>query len=76
MFLAEGLTAIGAAIAAGLSGLGAAIGIGMSVSRAMDAISRQPEADKKIRSSLMIGLAFSETIAIYGVLIAILLITM
>ena len=67
-----GLTAIGASIAA-LTGLGAGIAMGIIAGKAMEGIARQPEAEKKIRSSMMLGLAFAETTAIYGVLVAILI---
>ena len=52
-------------------------GIGMSIatSKALDAIARQPEADGKIRTTLLLGLAFIETTAIYGLFIAIMLMT-
>ena len=72
---AEGLTAIGAGIA-GLTGLGAAIAMGIIGGNALVGIARQPEAEKKIRSSMMLGLAFAETTAIYGVLVAILILVM
>lgn len=73
MLLAEGSTvAIGAAIAV-LTGAGAGIGIGLATGRAVDAIARQPEAEKKIRGTLMIGLALAEATAIYGLLVAILI---
>lgn len=69
---ADGMTAIGASIA-GLTGLGAAIAMGLIASKSVEGIARQPEAEKKIRSSMMLGLAFAETTAIYGVLVAILI---
>ncbi len=65
--------AIGAAIAV-LTGLGAGIGIGMATSKACDAIARQPEASKDIRSTMLIGCALAEATAIYGLLVAIMLI--
>ncbi len=71
-----GLNAIGAGLVLGLSGLGSGIGMGLGISKSVEAIGRQPEADGKIRSTLMIGLAFCETVAIYGLLIAILLLVM
>ncbi len=71
----EGLTAIGAGIA-GLTGLGAGIAMGIITSKSVEGIARQPEAEKKIRSSMMLGLAFAETTAIYGVLVAILIMVM
>ncbi|MCH5155203.1 MAG: ATP synthase F0 subunit C [Clostridiales bacterium] len=68
-----------AALGAGLASMacvGAAIGMGISTSKAVESMARQPEATKQIRSSLFIGLAFCETTAIYGLLIAIMLIVM
>jgi len=50
--------------------------VGIGLSKAVDAIGRQPEASNKIRSTLLFGFAFCETVAIYGLLISILLITM
>ena len=65
--------ALGAAVAV-LTGVGAGIGIGMATSRASDAIARQPEAKKDIRSTMLIGCALAEATAIYGLLVAIMLI--
>ena len=70
----EALYAIGAAIAA-FTGVGAGLAMGIATGKAVEAIGRQPEAEGKIRTTLMMGLAFAETTAIYGLLIAILLVT-
>lgn len=67
------LLAIGAAIAV-LCGLGAGIGIGMATSHAMDAIARQPEASGKIQTALILGCALAEATAVYGFVIALLMI--
>ena len=69
----EAFYAIGAAIAV-FTGIGAGIGMGIATGKAVEAIARQPEAEGKIRTALMLGLAFAETTAIYGLLIAILLV--
>ena len=66
-------TAIGAALAV-LVGAGAGIGIGIATAKSNEAIARQPEAAKKISSNLLIGCALAEATAIYGFLIALLLI--
>ena len=66
------IIAIGVGMAA-LTGLGAGIGMGIATGKAADAIARQPEASGKINSLLLIGLAFAETTAIYGFVIAILM---
>ena len=67
------LTAIGAAIAA-LTGIGAGIGIGIATAKAVDAVARQPEADGKITKLLILGCALAEATAIYGFVIAVLII--
>ena len=53
------IIAIGAGIAV-LTGIGAGVGIGIATSKAVDAIARQPEADGKIRTSLILGCALAE----------------
>ncbi len=69
----NGLLAIGAGIAA-LVGLGAGLGIGLATSKAVEAVARQPEADGKITKLLIIGCALAEATAIYGLIVAILII--
>ncbi len=71
----EGMAAVGAGIAA-LACAGAGIGMGISIAKAVEGIARQPEAHKQIRSTLLLGLAFCETTAIYSMFIAILLVFM
>lgn len=68
-----GLLAIAAAIAV-FTGVGAGIGMGIATGKAVESISRQPEASNKIRTVLLLGLAFAETTAIYGLFIAILIV--
>lgn len=67
------LIAIGAGIAV-LTGIGAGIGIGIATAKAADAVARQPEADGKIRTSLILGCALAEATAIYGFIIALLIV--
>ena len=67
------IIAIGAGIAV-LTGIGAGVGIGIATSKAVDAIARQPEADGKIRTSLNLGCALAEATAIYGFIIALLIV--
>lgn len=64
-----GLLAIAAAIAV-FTGIGAGIGIGIATGKAVEGISRQPEASDKIRSMTILGAVLSEATAIYGLLIA------
>ena len=69
----DGLVAIGAGIAV-LTGFGAGIGMGIATSKACEAIARQPEASGKVQSALLLGLALAESTAIYGFVIAILMV--
>ena len=65
---------IAAAIAVGLAAAGGAIAMGMAIAKSAEGISRQPEAEGKIRTTLMLGLVFIETAIIYALVIAILVI--
>ena len=67
------LVALGAALAV-FTGVGAGIGIGIATGKATESIARQPEAKKDIRSSLILGCALAEATAIYGLIIAFLII--
>ena len=66
--------AIGAAIAIGLAAGAGAIGMGLAIAKSSTAIARQPEAEGKIRTTLMLGLVFIETAIIYALIIGILII--
>ena len=66
--------AYAAAICVGIAAAAGAIAMGLAISKAADGIARQPEADGKIRTSLMLGLVFIETAIIYALIIAILII--
>jgi len=46
-----------------------AIAMGWAISRALDALARQPEAEKSIMRTLFIGLAMIESLAIYVLVI-------
>lgn len=65
--------AIGAGIAV-LTGIGAGISIGIATAKAVDAIARQPEAEGKISKTLLLGAALAEATAIYGLVVAVLII--
>ncbi len=67
------LIAVGAGIAV-LGALGAGIGIGIATGKAVEAVARQPEADSKIMKNLILGCALAEATAIYGFVIAIMII--
>lgn len=66
------------AIACGIAisfaaGLGA-LGMGIATGKSAEGISRQPEAENKIRTTFMLGIVFMETAIIYALLVVILII--
>ena len=70
----SGMKALAAAIAVGLAAAAGAVGMGIAIAKSVEAISRQPEAEGKIRTSLMLGLVFVETAIIYALIVAVLII--
>ena len=62
------------AVAIGLAAMGGAVGMGIATGKSAEGISRQPEAEGKIRSTFMLGLVFIETAIIYALLVVILII--
>lgn len=72
-FAVNAAKAIGSALAIGVGGFAPAIGIGMAVKAAMEAIGRNPEAAGQIQTSMIIGAALAEAIAIYAFVIAIII---
>lgn len=66
--------AIAAALAILVPAAVAAISMALAIGKAIDGIARQPEADGKIRTTLILGLVFIETAIIYALVIAILLV--
>ncbi|EMD17668.1 ATP synthase F0, C subunit [Eggerthia catenaformis OT 569 = DSM 20559] len=71
--MTRGLVAIAAGIAV-LAGLGTGIGEGLVASKAVEAIGRNPEAENSIRTTMILGIALTETVALYGLLTALILI--
>jgi F-type H+-transporting ATPase subunit c len=65
--------ALGAALAIGLGAIGPGLGIGIAVRGAMEAIGRNPEAIGDIRTTMIIGAALSEAVAVYSFVIAIII---
>ena len=63
-------------IAAGIAvftGMGAGIGIGIATGKAAEAVARQPEASGKIQTILLLGSALAEATAIYGLVVALMI---
>ena len=65
---------IGAAIVMGLGTLGPGLGMGNATSGALGAVGRNPDAHGKIMLTMLVGLAMIESIAIYALVIALVII--
>ena len=66
--------AMSAAIAIGAAAAAGAIAMGMVIAKTVDGIARQPEAEGKMRTAMMLGLVFVETVVIYALIVAILIV--
>jgi len=64
---------IGMALAVGLGVIGPGLGIGLIVGRALEAMGRNPDASGKITATMFIGIAFTEALAIFALVIAFLI---
>ena len=74
--LARGIALAGCGIGSGLAliaGIGPGIGEGNAVDKACEAIGRQPECKGDVTSTLILGVALSETTGIYGFVTGLLL---
>lgn len=71
--IGAGLVAIAAALSV-MTGIFSTIGQGYVAAKAVEAVGKNPEANNEIRTMLMLGAGIAETAAIYGMLIAFLLI--
>lgn len=71
---ATGSKAIAAAIAIGLAALSGAMAMGIAIAKSNEGVARQPEAAGKIQTQLMLGLVFIETVVIYALIVAILIV--
>lgn len=69
-----GQLALAAGLAIGLAALGGGIGQGRVAGTAVDGIARNPGAAGEIRSQMILGLALIESLVIYALIIAFLLV--
>lgn len=68
-----GMSALGAALAT-LSGIGTGAGQGYAAGQAAIAVARQPEAKGEVMKIMILGQAIAETVSIYGLIVAMILI--
>jgi F-type H+-transporting ATPase subunit c len=69
----EGMKLLATAIVMAVGTIGPALGIGMLASKGLEAIGRNPEASSKIQTNMILAIAFTEAIAIYALVVALII---
>ena len=69
----ESMKMLAAGLAIGLGSLGPGLGIGLLAAKAMEAIGRNPEAAGKVQTAMILAIAFTEAIAIYALVVALII---
>ncbi len=65
----EAMKALAMALVVGIGVVGPAMGIGNLVGKALEAIGRNPDASGKIQTTMFIGIAFTEALAIFALVV-------
>jgi F-type H+-transporting ATPase subunit c len=68
-----GTVAAFSALAIAIAAFGTGIGMGVSISKAVEGIARNPEASGKIMTTMIVGLALIESLAIYTLVVVLIL---
>ncbi|KAH7415235.1 hypothetical protein KP509_14G033600 [Ceratopteris richardii] len=68
--LVSAASVIAVGLTVGLASIGPGVGQGTAAGQAVEGIARQPEAEGKIRGTLLLSLAFMEALTIYGLVVA------
>ncbi|MEN3034416.1 MAG: ATP synthase F0 subunit C [Aquificaceae bacterium] len=71
--LATSLAYLAAGLAIGLAALGTGIGMGNAIKGTQEGVARNPGASQRLQTLMFIGLAFMETLALYALLVALIL---
>ena len=64
------ISAIGQGLVYGLGAIGPGIGLGYLIGKAIEAMARQPEAAGMVRTTMFLGIAFVEALALFGFVLA------
>ncbi len=69
----ESARLLGAALAMGLGAIGPGIGLGLLAAKALEAIGRNPEAQGKVQTTMILAIAVTEAVAIYALVVALMI---
>ena len=62
----EALKTIGRGLVIGLAAIGPGIGLGILIGKSVEAMARQPEMAGNVRTTMFLGIAFAEALALIG----------
>jgi F-type H+-transporting ATPase subunit c len=68
-----GCSVLAAGLAIGLGTIGAGLGMGQATSGSTNAVGRNPDAQGKIMLTMMVGLAMTESVAIYALVVTLII---
>ena len=68
-----GVQLIAAAVAIGFGTIGPGIGLGLLVNAALNAMGRNPEVAGQVQINMFIGIAFTEALGIFALMISLLI---
>lgn len=69
----EAAKMVGAALAIGLGAIGPGVGLGILTGKALEAIGRNPEAQGKVQTTMILAIAVTEAVAIYALVVALMI---
>ena len=72
--MTTGLVALAAALAIGIASIGAGIGQGIAAGKALEGMAKQPEVAGNLRTNMILALTFMESLTIYGLVVAFILV--
>ena len=67
------MRSLATALAIGLGAIGPGLGVGLIGSKAMEALGRNPEAEGVVRTTMILAIAFAESIAIFSLVVALII---
>jgi F-type H+-transporting ATPase subunit c len=67
------LSVLGAGLAFGLGAIGPGLGIGLIAGKTVESMARQPEMAGRLQTTMFLGIAFTEAIALIGFVLAFIL---
>ncbi|TAK88909.1 ATP synthase F0 subunit C [Patescibacteria group bacterium] len=67
---AESMKNLAAGLTIAIGAIGPGIGIGLIAAKAVEAIGRNPESQSKVQQTMILGIAFTEALAIFALLFA------